>query len=60
MNHTGSVWEDMNSIAGRGNRMCKGGVATQSVSGECVQLLCSGSIRARAEIMSGGHTKLSV
>lgn len=50
----------MNSIAGRGNRMCKGGVAMQSVSGECVQLLCSGSIRARAETMSGGHTKLSV
>lgn len=46
---TESVWEDRNSIVGRGNNMCKAGVAMQSVSEECVQLLYSGSIRAGAE-----------
>ena len=60
MNHTGSVWGDRNSILGRGNSMCKGGVAMQSVSGECVQLLYSSSTRAGSEIMTGGHTRLSV
>lgn len=59
MNHSGSFWEDRNSIVGRGNSMCKEGVAMQSVSGECVQLLCSGSIRAGSKIMTGGHTRLS-
>lgn len=39
--------------------MCKEGVAMQSVSGECVQLLCSGSIMAGSKIMTGGHTRLS-
>lgn len=44
LHHTVSVWEDRNSIVGRENSMCKGGVATHSASGECVQLLCGGSI----------------
>lgn len=58
--HRVSVWKIRNGIAGGRNSPCRAGMAVRGVSGECLLLPCGGSIRAGAEIMSGGHTKLSV
>lgn len=58
--HTVSLRKTRNGIAGRRNGTCKGGMAMRSVAGERILLPCGGSIRAGAEIMSGGHTELSM
>lgn len=44
--HTVSVWDIRNGIAGRGNSMCKGGMAMHSVSGGSLLLACGGNDRS--------------